>query len=268
MYVVRAGARTATRRAGSPGCGSAGRSRWRRRSATAARRRGARAIDARSARRRRRGRSPRGAARCACAAPARRARDARGRHEREQPPLVARGAGEQRNVLARHPARSPATGASGKVTGSTTGANGRNTSRCSLVADLRAAPRAARRSGPGAGRPPRRARCRAPPAPARCTCGRVGERAGRLRGAALRDRAAGTGRARPASRAASPTDMPPADSPKIVTRSRVAAEGGDVVAHPAQRRDLIEHAGVVGGALDVEAGGTAGRESRARRAGS
>ena len=38
--------------------------------------------------------------------------------------------------------------------------------------------------------------------------------------------------------------MAPADSPKIVTLAGIAAERGDVVAHPLQRRDLVEQAAV------------------------
>ena len=38
------------------------------------------------------------------------------------------------------------------------------------------------------------------------------------------------------------TDMPPADSPAMVTLSGIAAEVGDVVAHPAQRRLLVGQA--------------------------
>ena len=40
------------------------------------------------------------------------------------------------------------------------------------------------------------------------------------------------------------TDQPPADSPSIVTLARVAAEGGDVALHPAQRGLLVEEAEV------------------------
>ena len=43
-----------------------------------------------------------------------------------------------------------------------------------------------------------------------------------------------------------PTLMPPADSPKIVTLLGIAAERGDVVAHPLERGDLVEDAEVAG----------------------
>ena len=60
---------------------------------------------------------------------------------------------------------------------------------------------------------------------------------------ALQDRAAEQARARGiASRA--PTLIAPADSPATVTRVRVAAERRDVVAHPLERRDLVEQAEV------------------------
>ena len=40
--------------------------------------------------------------------------------------------------------------------------------------------------------------------------------------------------------------MPPADSPKIVTFARIAAERRDVALHPAQRRLLVHDAVVAG----------------------
>ena len=45
-------------------------------------------------------------------------------------------------------------------------------------------------------------------------------------------------------------DMAPADSPKTVTRSGVAAEGADVVPHPGERGDLVAQA-EVGGVVAV-----------------
>ena len=40
------------------------------------------------------------------------------------------------------------------------------------------------------------------------------------------------------------TETPPAENPKMVTLSGIAAEGGDVPLHPLQRGDLV-HVGVV-----------------------
>ena len=57
--------------------------------------------------------------------------------------------------------------------------------------------------------------------------------------------------AAPGMASSAATEPPPADSPKTVTRSGVAAEGGDVVAHPLQRGDLVEQAPVGGRPLDA-----------------
>ena len=65
-------------------------------------------------------------------------------------------------------------------------------------------------------------------------------------GSALRDRLGEQPGRRAASPAASSTLIAPADSPKIVTFARVAAEGLDVVADPLQGGDLIEQAPVAG----------------------
>ena len=47
------------------------------------------------------------------------------------------------------------------------------------------------------------------------------------------------------------TLVPPADSPKIVTLSRVAAELRDVPFDPLERRDLVEEAVVAGPAVGL-----------------
>ena len=65
-----------------------------------------------------------------------------------------------------------------------------------------------------------------------------------------------------------PTLMPPADSPKIVTLSGIAAEGRDVVAHPLERRHLVADARVARGARRAPGRGPPGRGSPAGRAGS
>ena len=74
-----------------------------------------------------------------------------------------------------------------------------------------------------------------------------------------RRRASRTARSRTIARANSPSArgltirsqmlIPPADSPNTVTFAGIAAEPRDVVAHPLQRRDLVEQAVVARGAL-------------------
>ena len=75
----------------------------------------------------------------------------------------------------------------------------------------------------------------------------------RLARAALRESPCGRARVRAGQPSSVPTLMPPADSPKIVTSFGIAAERLDVVAHPLERRDLVEQAGVRGRARSADA---------------